>query len=521
MAQCGAHCLDQYENVILKQDDSSCHQNVDCHECWGRCELLAANFPIWSITCRQPHICDPGCETACAFHSSHPKSVVPLSQHNSRLTLVFSGSTAQWTLSRGRDAPREQVVFALFTRTPGKSWGLRLQTADFGTGLGDLSSGADMKLVAVAESGVLSVIITPYTPPTLPESVIKSDFESSHSQAPGEHQVKTNIEVEAAAVRWLLLHEVELESSGLVAARVWWAPQHPSEDYLVTWEVEGGGLKGHLYTDLPEVNLTLWPQTVYHVQVELITGPRGDAVTSAQLTLDTHNITLTHADQNDITPTLPLVHKAVTPVQLEVILGVGAGVLAVLLLVALLIWRRKQATGLTYDTSTASSAKWGSWNRTLSDLTLDESLVVKNHKLKESGSALCTPAYPPHSPAYQHHSPAYPPHSPAYPPHSPVYNLTQPTHHLSSLMCLAPSTHPSSNFLSRAPSIYPRSSRMCPSPPTHLSSTLPCPAQSTYPHSSVLCSVVSTHTSSSLQCQASPCQARVNPTTGSSNVSNI
>ena len=56
---------------------------------------------------------------------------------------------------------------------------------------------------------------------------------------------------------WPLLHEAEVKQSGLVAARVWWASQSSrGGDYLVTWEVEGGGLKGHLYTDLPEVDLT-------------------------------------------------------------------------------------------------------------------------------------------------------------------------------------------------------------------------------------------------------------------------
>lgn len=36
---------------------------------------------------------------------------------------------------------------------------------------------------------------------------------------------------------------------------------------LVTWDVLGGGLMGNLLTDVPEVQLSLWPQTVYHIQV--------------------------------------------------------------------------------------------------------------------------------------------------------------------------------------------------------------------------------------------------------------
>lgn len=37
--------------------------------------------------------------------------------------------------------------------------------------------------------------------------------------------------------------------------------------YLVTWEVDGGGLKGNLFTDSTCVTLSLWPDTVYHIQV--------------------------------------------------------------------------------------------------------------------------------------------------------------------------------------------------------------------------------------------------------------
>lgn len=442
MAQCRAHCLDKFEREISKQDDASCHQNPDCFGCWENCELLTTNFPIWSITCSQRDICGAGCEAACAFHSSHPKTVVPLSEHNSRLTLVFSGSAAQWTLTWGRDAPREHVVFALFTRTPGKSWDLRLQTADFGAALDDLPSGSNMKLVAVAESGVLSVIITPYAPPTHPKGIMKPALGMSRSHASAERLETNGIEVRAEEM-WPLLHETEVEDSGLVAARVWWAPQSPrGGDYLVTWEVEGGGLKGHLYTDLPEVDLTLWPETVYHVQVELITGPLGEAVQSAQLTLDTHNITLAaHARQNEITPTLPLVHKAVTPVPLEVVLGVGAGVLAALLVVVLLVWRRKQTSGLTYDTTSASSAKWGAWKRTLSDLTLDESLVVKNHKVPESNPGFSTPARSPHPPVF---TLAMPPHSSS----SALMTLARPTHSHVNLYSVVPPLSDSRNQVS-------------------------------------------------------------------------
>lgn len=53
-------------------------------------------------------------------------------------------------------------------------------------------------------------------------------------------------------------------------AEVAWNPQTASSVapvYLVTWEVDGGGLRGNLFTDATAVTLSLWPDTVYHIQV--------------------------------------------------------------------------------------------------------------------------------------------------------------------------------------------------------------------------------------------------------------
>lgn len=432
MAQCRAHCLDKFMDDQGTQHQNTCQRDTHCYQCWEACDMLATNFPIWSLTCGQHDICDKGCDASCAFHAAHPRKVVPLSQHNSRLTLVFSGTAAQWSLSWGRHSPSEHVVFALFTRSPGKAWELRLQTADFGASLDDLSSGSDMKLVAVAESGVLSVIITPYAPPAHPKGAVKPALGMPLTQATHDRTESNGIDVGASEEAWPLLHEAEVEASGLVAARVWWPPLSPrGADYLVTWEVEGGGLKGHLYTDLPEVDLTLWPETVYQVHVEVMTGPLGQPLRSAHLTLDTHNITLAaHARKNNLMPTLPLVHKAKPPMSLEVLLGIGAGVLAALLLIVGLVWHRARAAAATGQTATTTSTKWGAWNRTLADLTLDESLVVKSHKLTESESGF---------PAATH------PH------HGPVFTLAPPVHPTPSLLSFARPAHTHVNLYSVVP----------------------------------------------------------------------
>lgn len=53
----------------------------------------------------------------------------------------------------------------------------------------------------------------------------------------------------------------------LVATHLAWEPTNQLINCLVTWEVFGGGLMGNLLTDSANVELSLWPQTKYRVQV--------------------------------------------------------------------------------------------------------------------------------------------------------------------------------------------------------------------------------------------------------------
>jgi hypothetical protein len=73
------------------------------------------------------------------------------------------------------------------------------------------------------------------------------------------------------------LREVSLiHQKVLVIAEVAWEPRVLRGVYLVTWEVDGGGLKGNLFTDSTCVTLSLWPDTIYHIQV----GHKTDSVLS-------------------------------------------------------------------------------------------------------------------------------------------------------------------------------------------------------------------------------------------------
>lgn len=53
----------------------------------------------------------------------------------------------------------------------------------------------------------------------------------------------------------------------LVATHLAWEPTDQLTNCLVTWEVFGGGLMGNLLTDSANIELSLWPETKYIVQV--------------------------------------------------------------------------------------------------------------------------------------------------------------------------------------------------------------------------------------------------------------
>lgn len=58
-----------------------------------------------------------------------------------------------------------------------------------------------------------------------------------------------------------------VRENSLVSANIAWESQNSPSDCLVTWEVSGGGLIGNLLTQSSNVELSLWPDTKYRVQV--------------------------------------------------------------------------------------------------------------------------------------------------------------------------------------------------------------------------------------------------------------
>lgn len=266
--------------------------------------------------------------------------------------------------------------------------------------------GTELKLVAIAESGLLSVIITPFEPPNLHRKA--GDQWALGKEYPWNKDNEVRGDQDKG---WPLLYKASVQDSGLVAAKVWWATQRPlGSDYLVTWEVAAGGLKGHLYTDLPEVDLKLWPKTIYKVQVEVVSGPLSEPHVSQLLILDTNNITAVVQSQQQqphqeevIQPNVDSLEEAI---QFEnIIIGVLVPIITLAVAIAI-IFRRKSGSRTAFNDASSANSKL-SLNRSIPDLALDESLVRN-----KGNSLLFSPAQGPtdrHSYVY---SVPYPPTGP-------------------------------------------------------------------------------------------------------------
>ncbi|XP_046393339.1 uncharacterized protein LOC124161148 [Ischnura elegans] len=74
---------------------------------------------------------------------------------------------------------------------------------------------------------------------------------------------------------WVLREVSLIHQRVLVIAEVSWEAR--GWVYLVTWEVDGGGWKGNLFTQSTSVTLSLWPDTLFHIQVEVVSRTPGDS----------------------------------------------------------------------------------------------------------------------------------------------------------------------------------------------------------------------------------------------------
>lgn len=155
-------------------------------------------------------------------------------------------------------------------QTPFVSKSNHIATATTNTTTSSLSSNK-----TAAENATDSNDTTHVTPiPTQPQnSGVPSTqtFGSKTATSDNDLQLTTTVTAPTTPATPFELRVVSLiHQKSLVIAELRWDPigSNPEQDYLITWELAGGGLKGHLVTDSTSVTLSLWPDTTYQIHVQ-------------------------------------------------------------------------------------------------------------------------------------------------------------------------------------------------------------------------------------------------------------
>lgn len=163
------------------------------------------------------------------------------------------------------------------------SWTQIIQTADRFVSLPSNTVASNIRVLVVDPEG----LVTMYSPPVsihekLNDSIVSRIMAGVSTRKSERISINT-----PKSSTWELKEVSLIHQKVLVLAEVSWEPRLRHTVYLVTWEVDGGGLKGNLFTDSTCVTLSLWPDTVYHIQVEVVS--KTDK--SVPLVLDTHKAT--------------------------------------------------------------------------------------------------------------------------------------------------------------------------------------------------------------------------------------
>lgn len=227
----------------------------------------------------------PGCQEACRFHaeaSTRAQQTQPVIHTKGEGVVRVSGALARWPPPTSQ--PGTPLVYVVMRRSANGPWRQIIQTIDLATRVPANNGGALLRVLVVDPQGLVTI----YSPD---ESYSKQDYSSKKKK-------KINTEIKATTPETMItdpadqiwrLKEVSLiHQKVLVIGEIAWEPRANKGVYLVTWEVDGGGLKGNLFTDSTCVTLSLWPDTIYHIQVELVSRRPGiDNEKSEMMTLDT------------------------------------------------------------------------------------------------------------------------------------------------------------------------------------------------------------------------------------------
>ncbi|GFG28861.1 hypothetical protein Cfor_09176 [Coptotermes formosanus] len=316
--------------------------------------------------------------------------------------IKLDGTVARWPRPP-ITSPSSPLVYVVMRRQAGtsSSWRQIAQTMDLTTRLPAADSNnaksATIRVLVVDPEGLVT-IYSPVSPSQSgsPAGTIGSDVSNKViSKVMAGHRKKINTEVTPTTTKsptvdkvgstWELREVSLIHQKVLVIAEVAWEPRVTRGVYLVTWEVDGGGLKGNLFTDSTCVTLSLWPDTMYHIQVELVSRTANhQAERSEPLLIDTHRAPQVTFDSSflsapsDIIPSSGEPSRAVnrgasavsSPLlsvlvnrdvvgevtaerrqQMELLAGTGTAVLLFLVVVGTLAWRCRRHSLTSGSTS--------------------------------------------------------------------------------------------------------------------------------------------------------------------------
>ena len=189
--------------------------------------------------------------------------------------ITISGPLAEWPRPRNADK-KKPLIYIVMQRTQTGPWRQIIQTLDLTTRVpvsqNNLDAMSTLRVLVVDSSGLVTI----YSPDE--KSLLR---EAKKKRKQSLDALAT--EVDANSSKWSLRKVSLIHQKVLVIGEIAWNPLVKKGVYLVTWEVHGGGLKGNLFTDSTHVTLSLWPDTVYHIQVELMTRTTSVSNTKSEI----------------------------------------------------------------------------------------------------------------------------------------------------------------------------------------------------------------------------------------------
>lgn len=338
--------------------------------------------PIFNISCgiveeysTNNHILlqFPGCQEACRFHaeaSTRIQQTQPVIHTKGEGVIKVLGALAKWPRPSSVN-PNTPLIYVVMRKSQSGPWRQIIQTLDLTTRvpINSDQAGSTLRVLVVDPQGLVTI----YSPD---ENSVRENKKKKKTINTEIKATTSKTPVTAADEKWVLREVSLIHQKVLVIGEIAWEPKAQRGVYLVTWEVDGGGLKGNLFTDSTCVTLSLWPDTVYHIQVELVSHTAGvDNLKSEMMDLDTGRAqkvsTESQVDLNlisggvgkemreDIEFNSPLLSVLVSAVKgesterkrhnLELLAGSGAAVLLFVVLLLIVLWRCRHFSGVSAD----------------------------------------------------------------------------------------------------------------------------------------------------------------------------